>query len=146
MSVSSLVSQRSYTGLEIYELCLAVTAAGGRFRFHADGVSMSPELPGDTLVVLQALAATPPLGAIVLGLVDGNVVLHRVLWRNAGRVLLAGDANQHSDGWVDRQYLAGMVTEWQTAAITTRVTTALSIRGWLLALLRHGRRTFLNRR
>jgi hypothetical protein len=146
MFVNSLVSQRCYTGLEIYELCLAVTAAGGHFRFHADGFSMAPALPGGTVVVLRGLSATPPLGAVVLALVDGSVVLHRVLWRNAGHVLLAGDANRYVDGWIDRRFLAGIVIEWQTAGRTTSVTAALSLRGWLQALLRHGRRMFLNRR
>ncbi len=142
MSVNSLVSQRAYTGLEIYELCLAVTAAGGCFHVHVDGASMLPGLPGGTRVVLQALSARPPLGAIVLGLVDHNVVLHRVVWRKAGQVLLAGDANRHPDGWIDRRYLAGMVTEWQLAGITTQLTSARTMRGWVIALIRHGRRTF----
>ena len=146
MFVNSLVSQRAYTALEIYELCLAVTAAGGLFRFHADGASMAPTLPGGAQVVLRTLSATPPLGAIVLGLIDGKIVLHRVLWRKAERVLLAGDANLYLDGWVERQDLAGVVTQWQTAGRTTCVTTARSLRGWLIALLRHGRRTFFKGR
>lgn len=146
MFVNSLVSQRAYTALEIYELCLAVTAAGGHFHFHADGASMAPALPGGAQVVLRTLSAAPPLGSIVLGLIDGKIVLHRVLWRKAERVLLAGDANLYLDGWVERQALAGVVTQWQTAGRTTRVTTARSLRGWLIALLRHGRRTFFKRR
>ncbi len=146
MFVNSLVSQRAYTALEIYELCLAVTAAGGHFYFHADGASMAPTLPGGAQVVLRTLSAVPPLGSIVLGLIDGKIVLHRVLWRKAERVLLAGDANLYLDGWVERQDLAGVVTQWQTAGRTTHVTTARSLRGWLIALLRHGRRTFFKRR
>lgn len=146
MCVPFLTSERHYPGRDVYELCAAVTAAGGQFLFHANGTSMSPHLPDGTDVVLSAISMAPPLGAIVLGIVNGKVVLHRILWSWSGRVLLAGDANGYTDGWIAQHDLAGIVVKWQRATTVTHITPRSHLRGWLVAIMRHGRRKFVNKR
>ncbi len=146
MSVISYVNQRNYTARDLYALCAAVTTAGGRLRLQATGRSMLPFLPDGTVVVLGAMAQPPPLGAIVLALLDQQVVLHRVLWRWRGRVLLAGDANGRRDGWVAGEQLVGMVIEWQALTRHVRVSRWRRCLMWAWALARHGRRWLVGQR
>lgn len=146
MFVSSCVNQRDYTAHEVYALCAEVTTAGGCLRVQATGRSMSPSLPDGAVVVLGAVPQPPPIGAIVLGLLHDHVILHRVLWRWRNRVFLAGDANAWCDGWMDSEYLAGMVIEWQPITRKSYATRWPLILAWAMALTRHGGRWLLGRR
>jgi hypothetical protein len=146
MSVISFVNEREYTASEVYDLCAAVTAAGGTMPFRAAGTSMSPALPDGTVVRLGPVPRRPPLGAVVLASLGQRTVLHRVLWRRRGQVLLAGDANPRLDGWVACEQLAGVVVEWSAGPRQRRATWWRRWLAVIAVIVRRGGRWFLSRR
>lgn len=111
MSAHSL-HERHASADELFELCRAVVAAGGMWRMIVQGDSMLPTIKPNSQITLVACPQPVPLGAIVLARNTHKVVLHRVLWRKAGFVLLAGDANRHVDDWLPVEGIAAMLISW----------------------------------
>lgn len=80
----------------------------GPVELRAGGWSMRPVLrPGDTVRIERRSAR---LGEIVLAVIQGRPVLHRLVQRRAGRALLHGDARPRPDGWVPVADLLGVAS------------------------------------
>ena len=119
--------ERHASADELFELCRAVVAAGGMWRMIVQGDSMLPTIKPNSQITLVACPQPVPLGAIVLARNTHKVVLHRVVRRKAGLVLLAGDANRHVDDWLPVEGIAAQLISWHYNDITKRET---SLQRW----------------
>ncbi len=139
-SVNFFVNQRSYTALELLELCQLVLQRGGQLDLQVHGRSMHPLLPDGAIVRLRPLEPPLTLGTIVLANVGQHIVLHRVLRRHQHTILVAGDANQYVDGWLPLAAVVGQVSMWSVNGKQYQWTTRHRWFGWSMAVLRHTRR------
>lgn len=138
MSSTISPAERAYTAAELAQLGAALQAVGATWELRCQGRSMEPRLADGALVRLAPLpVAGPRLGEIVAFERHGGLVLHRVLWCQAGRCLCAGDANQHLDGWIDSDTLYGRVVAINAQAYRGH----RRLVDWLMAVMRHTRRT-----
>jgi len=81
-------------------------AAGGT-EIPVITMSMAPlARPRDTFLI-SPLTARPRRGDVVLAVVGGRAVTHRVLGRRAGRFILKGDNSPRADGAVSADCVVG---------------------------------------
>jgi hypothetical protein len=130
----------SFSGPALAELLRAVLARGKPFRFQARGFSMHPFIhDGDLLTLSTPNGGSPRLGEVVACChpQTGKLVVHRVVARGAGGVLVQGDNTLDPDGYIPRANVLGRVTG--VARQGRRVRLGLGPERGVIALLaRHG--------
>ncbi|MDT8390371.1 MAG: signal peptidase I [Lentisphaeria bacterium] len=93
-------------------LMRAVLEKGAKFRFTANGESMAPFIRnGDIIVVSPVPERGVRNGDVVVfrNAADG-VMVHRIVRRRGGKVLLKGDNNPRRDGIFSEGNIIGVVT------------------------------------
>ncbi len=102
------------SGKAVLELLRAVLSRGVPFRFRARGWSMAPFVrDGDVITVSPLRHGLPRTGDVVafVGPGDGRLVVHRVIGRREGGVLIQGDsAPECADGVIPGENILGQVT------------------------------------
>ena len=102
------------SGQALLELMRAVLDRGAPFRFRARGWSMAPLIrDGDVITVSPLGRAAPGIGDVVAFVQPGSgkVVVHRMVARCRGGVIVHGDAMPGGvDGIVAASNLLGRVT------------------------------------
>jgi peptidase S24-like protein len=88
---------RVLTPVRLLEVVRGVTEAGGNVWVRVTGISMNPILREGDSVLLGGFARPPQRGDVVLISVAGAPVLHRVVLRDALRVVTRGDAARADD-------------------------------------------------
>jgi hypothetical protein len=143
-------------GAEVASIVLARIrerlAAGETPSFPARGHSMWPTLrDGDAVRIVPLRPGGPGLGEIVLAVTPVGLVLHRVIARRSGAVLLKGDARPAADGWCPTGQLAGRLAPRGPGsalaplrALLTRATGPCAAR--LLGVLRRAERGLVGAR
>jgi len=130
----------SLSGLALKEFLRAVLARGKPFRFQARGFSMLPFIQdGDVVTVTPPGGLPPRLGEVVACChpETRKLVVHRVLARRDGEILLQGDNTLTPDGYISLEEVLGRVT--RVARHGNRVRLGLGPeRGVIVLLARHG--------
>jgi hypothetical protein len=82
------------------ELFVQALCTGLPQRMRARGWSMHPAIADGAQLTLLHEPGPPKLGDVVMALMGGVLVVHRVVGWRQGAVLLCGDAHRTPDGWV----------------------------------------------
>lgn len=91
---------------------LAALAAGSEVEIEAEGGSMFPLIRNGARVRVAPLGpGDPRLGDIVLAVIGGRWVLHRVVALDGDRLTLQGDNRSTRDAAVARSAVAGVAVE-----------------------------------
>ena len=113
---SSYTTEReglALSGPALRELVRAVLSRGARFRFRAGGCSMWPFVrDGDVVTVAPLDGARPGRGRVVAFVHPHGerLVVHRVVGKKDGRLLIKGDNAHVADGLVGAASVLGWVT------------------------------------
>jgi hypothetical protein len=130
----------SLSGPALLEFLRAVLARGKPFRFQARGFSMHPFIhDGDLLTLYPPNGCSPRLGEVVAccNPQTGKLVVHRVVARRAGGVLLQGDNTLAPDGYIPCANVLGRVTRVARQGCQVRLGLGPE-RGVIALLARHG--------
>jgi hypothetical protein len=141
----------SLSGPALRDLLSAVLARGASLRFRAIGFSMEPFVgDGDVVTMAPPGDATVRVGAVAAFLYpdSGRLVLHRVVARSAGDVVLRGDNCREPDGVLKESEVLGVVSRVERAGRRVafgqgperRLIAALSRRGALMPVVAVARR------
>ncbi len=90
----------SLSGSGLLDLMAATLERGASFRFTARGCSMDPFMRDGDVLLVGPLRRKPELGRVVAvrDSVSGRLVVHRVVARTRGGVLVRGDGAGRADG------------------------------------------------
>ena len=103
----------SLSNQALLDLMHAVLSKGVPFRFMARGWSMSPFIRnGDVITIASIINRNPGLGEVVafIGPDTGKLVVHRIVAKHDGKVLLVGDSvPDYPDGFLPIEDLLGRV-------------------------------------
>lgn len=105
-------------------LAIEVLRGSGVLRLRADGYSMLPTLwPGDFLTIRTKSFEQIQVGEIALCVRDGRFVVHRVVHRQAGLVIIRGDSMPQEDPAMLPEQVLGVVTQvWRGGKVVRRET------------------------
>lgn len=98
----------------LINLLLDTINKGNRFRFKAEGYSMSPFIKTNDVLTISPIKKKPGIGDIVAVKHSNNkrLVIHRIVGRKNSSFLIKGDNNENSfDGYFPEKDLIGIVTE-----------------------------------
>jgi hypothetical protein len=129
----------SLSGLALQEFLRAVLARGSTFRFKARGFSMHPFIQdGDVVTVSPLGGRYPRLGEVMAACHSETLKLmvHRVLSRREGGVLLRGDNSPAADGYIPAGKVLGRVTRVERNGQRVRLGLGLE-RSFVAFLSRH---------
>jgi hypothetical protein len=136
-----------FSGSDFLELLRPLLDGGHTVRFQAHGVSMTPVIRnGDTVTVSPISAYSIQLGDVVAAEspLMGRVVLHRVIKREPGGLILRADNAGVPDGFVAERAVMGKVVCVHRNGQSVRL--AKGLEAMMLAFLsRHGVLHRLNR-
>lgn len=138
--------ERDISAADAFAMCRDVVAAGGAWRITVQGDSMLPTLASGSQVNLIACPKPVPIGAIVLAQTPYKIVLHRVIRRKAGQVLLVGDANRYVDSWIPQEGIAAMLDSWHDTQTMIRESRRQRWQRLVIAWFRYGVQYLANRR
>jgi Peptidase S24-like len=82
--------------------------AGKPILFRPRGNSMLPSVADGTVVMVDPVSEMPKLFDVVLALLDGHVVLHRVIHVDGSFLWLRGDAHRHTEGPLPLERIIGV--------------------------------------
>jgi hypothetical protein len=94
------------------DLLADVLARHGAHRMVAHGQSMKGAIVSGSVIHIRSVAPNEPIafGTVVAARMDGALLVHRVVGRDArDRLLLKGDACPWPDGWIVRDDVVGIV-------------------------------------
>lgn len=110
--LSADIGSLSLSSRDLAKLMDAVVRRGVPFRFRATGKSMSPIIRDHDVVTISPRAmGEPRVGQVAACRLpkDGRLVVHRVVRRRRGQVLIKGDRVCRCDGWMPLDCLLGVV-------------------------------------
>lgn len=91
---------------------IAALGRGEGATIVAEGGSMFPTVRNGDRVRLEPLGTGPvPLGAVVLCVVEGHWVLHRVVRQDGNMLILRGDNQEHDDPPIRRNAVLGTAVD-----------------------------------
>ncbi len=110
--------QRKYTATErllpsreFAGLIEAVLEKGADFRLKAKGKSMSPFICDGDIVTIGRIRRTVKKGDVIAVRQPGSdlLLIHRVIDKQRGKLLIKGDGNWAADGWIAEKKILGEV-------------------------------------
>ena len=129
----------SLSGSALIEFLRAVLVRGKPFRFQARGFSMHPFIQDADVVTVSPLGGRyPRLGEVMAACHPETLKLmvHRVLSRRQGAVLLRGDNSPGADGYIPAGKVLGRVTRVERNGHRVRLGLGLE-RSFVAFLSRH---------
>ena len=102
--------QRSLAGPLAGAVAADVLRAGGAVSLVATGHSMTPAIRSGDRLAIEPLGAVPRTGDVLACATDGGLVIHRVVGRRGGRLVVRGDVAPASDPPVPIEAVLGAVT------------------------------------
>jgi phage repressor protein C with HTH and peptisase S24 domain len=102
--------ERLFSSRSFVELIQAVLEKGADFRLRAKGMSMYPFIrDGDILTLRREAAIREGDISAFSHPQTGGLVIHRLVQRRCGKLLMKGDHNGLPDGWIARERLLARV-------------------------------------
>lgn len=106
-------SEIKLTSTELTGFLKAVQAKGGLFKFTAKGMSMSPFICNNDIIIIEPFNLKPPeVGDIVAATLPGTerLIVHRIVQILEDHYKLKGDNLFDSDGYFTRTDIQGRVS------------------------------------
>ena len=102
------------SGPALAELIQAVLDKEKPFRFEARGTSMHPFIRHGDVITVSPLSGNVPRYGDIVAFVrpsSNQLVVHRVVGKGDGSLLIKGDNNDHDDGFISSENILGYVTK-----------------------------------
>ena len=84
-------------------------AKEGAFRFPLRGTSMRPTLPVECEIEIVPLPGASSLGALIVFMIDDQLIAHRLVRRSGGRWIAQGDGRLGADRSLLPEQMLGLV-------------------------------------
>ncbi|MEN8155164.1 MAG: S24/S26 family peptidase [Acidobacteriota bacterium] len=107
-------SELIISGKDMILLIQDITEKGKKFRFKAEGFSMSPFIRNNDVLTISPIKKKLHIGDVVAVKRSNNkkLAIHRIVGRKKGLFLIKGDNTGNSfDGYSDSKDIIGIVTE-----------------------------------